>query len=201
MSKMSRKNMNSNEAFCWDNESATTANNHWLLLYDDMRLHNGLLNNHWLLLEDNWLLHHWFLYYNYRRSLHHWLLLDYNLRSVVSMTHIEEFRTEVNSACWLTIKVDLDPLLASTILSEDGKWHLSHSNHWSLERIFVPNLNVHLLGKQIRFNLHELQLPVRVFTSIFTNSRSPFLVPNFDEDKGVHFVQKTSKISIEVRLN
>ena len=112
--------MDSNETFCGDHKSATSTNNHWLLLYDDWRLHHRLLNNYWLLLVDNWLLHYWFLNYYYRRSLHYWLLLDHNLWSVVvSMTNVEKFRTEVNSACWLATEVDLDPFLASAILSED----------------------------------------------------------------------------------
>ena len=125
MSKVSRKNMDSNKAFCWNNESTTATNNYW-------RLHDWLLNNYWLL-QANWLLHSWFLYYYYRWSLNNWLLLDHNLWSVVvSMTYVEEFRTEVNSACWLAIEVDLDPFLASTVLSEYRKWDLSHSNDGSL---------------------------------------------------------------------
>lgn len=118
MSKMGRKNMNSNEAFCWNNEGTSAANNDWLLLYYNWWLHDGLLNDHWLLLEDNWLLDHRFLDNNYRGSLHLSLLLDHNLWSVVSVTYVEEFRSEVNSACWLSIEVDLNPFLTSTILGE-----------------------------------------------------------------------------------
>ena len=62
------------------------------------------------------------------------------------------------------------------------------ANEWSLEGIFVANLNVHLMSEHIGFNLHKLECPVRVFTAVVADLRSPLLAIYSDPDEGIHFV-------------
>ena len=68
------------------------------------------------------------------------------------------------------------------------------SDGLAMEYILIPNFNrdnFFKFSELFDWDVHVLHLPVRVFTSIHTNSRSPLLLANRNYNERVHFVENT----------
>jgi hypothetical protein len=56
------------------------------------------------------------------------------------------------------------------------------------------------LSEFLNWNIHELALPMRVFTAVVTNAGAPFLLAaDTNKDERIHLVERTTEISFEVR--
>ena len=68
------------------------------------------------------------------------------------------------------------------------------SDRFTVKNVFVTNLdsdNFLEFSQLLDWNVHHLELPVRIFASIYTNCRSPLLFANNNNNEGVHFMEKT----------
>ncbi len=80
------------------------------------------------------------------------------------------------------------------------------SDRFAVKNIFVPNFDSHNLFKFSELldrNIHDLELPVRVPTTVDADSRAPLLLAYNDDNKWIHFIEKSglSVMSKMSRLN
>ena len=77
------------------------------------------------------------------------------------------------------------------------------SNWLAMEYILVSHFdgdNFFKFSELLNWNVHDLHLPVRVLASIYTNSRSPLLLADRNNNEGVHFV-KNSRLSVMGKMS
>ena len=199
MGKVSRLHMYFNESLVWNSERASNT---------DLRcINNNLrLMEHWLLHNNLRLLEHWLLDNNLRHR-NFWSLDDYlghlhlrclndDLRATMP---VMEFRLEVNSPCWVSVELYLNPLFPWTMLRKNRQWYVGLSNEWRRQWISVANSDVHLVREHVCFDLHELERPVWILASVLANCRSPLLLTDFDDYERVHFVKGTAEVALKMR--
>ena len=57
------------------------------------------------------------------------------------------------------------------------------------------------LLKLFYWNVHVLMVPLRIFTTINADLRSPFLtISNFDINEGIHLIERTTTINLQMSI-
>ena len=111
---------------------------------------------------------------------------------------VMEFGLEMNTSCWLSIEVNLNPFFPWTVLSKNRQRHIGLANKRRLEGIFVAHSDVHVVREHICFDLHELECPMWIFAAVLANCRSPLLLPDTNDYEWVHLVQGTAEVALKM---
>lgn len=104
----------------------------------------------------------------------------------------------MDSSCWLAVELNLNPFFLWPVLGKNCKRHIRLANERSLQRVFVSNLDMHIVCEHISFNLHELECPRGIFASVVASFRAPFLLANANSYERVHLVEGTAKIVLKM---
>lgn len=137
-------------------------------------------------------------------SVRVWLLHNYNSCSRSRLTSgsydglREVFRREMDVTSWHSHKLKFEPLLSTTNSSEEGHRDLAVTNHLGTYLISITDGNVDHVVHVKDLPLKELHLPHRVSTSLNSNLGSLLTVVDSNKDLGVHPLEETCVIMLQV---
>ena len=106
---------------------------------------------------------------------------------------------EVDAATLVLTVVEINPGLDGAVLVEHCEGDLSLSDVDTLvSAVSVEDLDVHLVGEVGDVEDGMLVLPGGVLATVVVNLGGPLLVADTEVDEGVHLVQKTTLVVLEV---